>query len=92
MTQDWELPDRKVYPIRRTYRNSVYCGNSRKLLTKSPSTMRNEDYHNQLNSTLNLLRLLGMLPLKMSSHGELVLGMLRTSFLMLVNLMGWWFL
>jgi hypothetical protein len=90
MTQDWKLPDRKVYPIQRTYRNSLYCGNSRKLLIRSPSTMRNEDYHNQVKPTLNLLRLLGMLPLKMSSHGELVLGRLRTSFLILVNLMGWW--
>ena len=90
MTQDWKLSYRKVYPMRRRYRNSAFCGNSRKLLITSPPTLRNEEYHNQIKPVLNLLRLLGLLPLKLSSNGESVLGMLLTSFLIVVILMGWW--
>jgi hypothetical protein len=72
MTQDFKLSYRKVYPIRRMYRNSVFYRNSRKLPIRSTSIPRNEEYHNQVNPLLKMLRLLGMLPLQMSSHGESV--------------------
>jgi hypothetical protein len=72
MTQDCKLSYTEVYPIRRMYRNSVFSRNSRKLPIISTSILRNEEYHNQIKPMLNVLRLLGMLPLKMSSHGEYV--------------------
>jgi hypothetical protein len=35
------------------------------------SMVANEEYHKQINPTLNLLRLLGLLPIEMSSDGKL---------------------
>jgi hypothetical protein len=80
MTQNYELPYRKVCPVKRTYQNVAFYGNSGKLSIRddsNTSTLRNEEYHNQIKPMLNMLRLLGILPLEMSSYGKFVLGALR---------------
>jgi hypothetical protein len=78
MTQDCEISYRKVYPVQRTYQNSVFFGNSGKLpITdddKNQSTLKNEEYHKQIGPMLNMLRLLGTLPLQMPSHGKFAVG------------------
>lgn len=51
----------------------MFSGNSQTLPIISPSTLRNEEYHSQMSPVWNMLRLLGLLPLKMS-HSKSVFG------------------
>ena len=49
-------------------------GNSQTLPIISPSTLRSEEYQSQISPVWNMLRLLGLLPLKMS-YSKSVFGM-----------------
>jgi hypothetical protein len=75
MTREYLHIHGKVPPVNRTYRNTVVnvmCEESPTICDSSATVLvRNEEYHKQVNPTLNMLRLLGMLPLGMPSDGKL---------------------
>jgi hypothetical protein len=75
VTGEYLYIHRKVHPVKRTYPNtvvSVISGNSPVADDSSATSMvENEEYHKQINPTLNMLRLLGVFPLEMSSDGKL---------------------
>ncbi|XP_021915038.1 gustatory and odorant receptor 21a-like isoform X2 [Zootermopsis nevadensis] len=73
VTGEYLYIHRKIHPVKRTYPNTVVNVMSAKspiaVDSLATSLMANEEYHKQISPAVNALRLLGMLPLEMSSDG-----------------------
>lgn len=75
VTGEYLYIHRKIHPVKRTYPNTVVNVMSAKspiaVDSLATSLMANEEYHKQISPAVNALRLLGMIPLEMSSDGKL---------------------